>query len=296
MAKPKGRPAGKRKGQKKKTQQDPGRQIVERVGRSILTNAERAYASLLNDPCNAPTANITLGDGTSGTIQRFENDFIMSTDASITTIALCYQPGVPVIRHAYANAGTDAANLTWASGFTAPGSATLGAAERYRCLAACMQVFWAGAETDRQGYIAMGNATGGASNGVTTTPAELRTALPYALRFPDTHAGIKWRPHEDDLSFTTIGLGNQHSSIYMVISGLPANTPIRVRCVGVYEYQNGIALGGGTVLAQYGDSTVTHPNLWRKALGALDRTGHWLLDNAESIVGAAAKTATVLKG
>lgn len=257
----------------------PGTMVKAKVPRSFLSKGEAAYARLLADPCNAPYAPGMLSNGTTGNIQRFETDFLILTGATETAINICASPVGNVVRHAFSS--SDTTDLSWSSAYTFPGSGVISTSARYRPLAACLQVYWVGSEQSRQGIVALGNANSG-YNG--TTSKEIRSALPYVGRMPDQHVGIKWRPTAEDLEFKNVGSTNTSStSMWAQMSGLPVSTYMRIRIVCVYEWEVDMSLSAGIVIPQYSADASNGVSLYEKAIAWLDKSGHWLLDNAEAI-------------
>lgn len=256
----------------------PGTMTVARVPRSFLTQAERAYARLLSDPCNAPYAPGMLSNGSLGNIQRFETDFLIATGATETAINIVASPVGAYIRHAFSS--SDTTDLTWTSAYTFPGASAVITAARFRPLAACLQVYWVGSEQARQGVVALGNANSGFAG---TTSKEIRSALPYVGRVPDQHVGIKWRPTAEDLEFKNAAAPDSTTGMWCQISGLPVSTSMRIRIICVYEWEVSMSLSSGVVIPQYSADTGSGTSVYEKAIAWLDKSGHWLLDNAEAI-------------
>lgn len=247
-----------------------------------LGKGDMAYAKLLYDPCNAPYAPGMLADGMGFQVQRFETDFVhdIATNTNVT-FAIC--PSAMAIR----NSGTisDTTNLTWGSSYAFPGSGVISAqANRFRCLAACVQVTWAGTEANRQGIVAMGNLATAVSWATTVTTNEIRTSLPYVVRTPDQTVGMKWRPTDTDVDMQ-LGSANsqQGNAIYLQVSGVPNNTQVRIRVVAVMEWEPNAVAGIGIPVQQYAPPGVEDNDRFTRVLAWLDKSGHWLLDNAAAI-------------
>lgn len=279
---------GKATGQAKR----PDRKAT--VPRSVaLSPGDRRYARLLNDPCNAPFSLGMVADGYGTNAARFCGDYVLVTGAGESSINVCLVPSQMAFWQA--NGTTDTTNLTWTSPFTFPGAASMANAARVRCLAACLQVSWVGTEQSRIGYLALGNAPRHAAASGNTTPAELRTSLPYGTRLPNDSVGIKWRPSDTDLAFSTAGTDNAlASAVYAQVSGLLPSSSIRVRVVVVMEWENGASFGIGTPIPQYPPADQGDGDRFIRAMQWLDRTGHWLLDNGAAFGHAASAAIKLL--
>lgn len=243
----------------------------------------KAYARLLADPCNAPFRMGMTGNGSGTNVQRFVSDFLAQSGATGTATTLCVIPTSGAIYHGFSSAG--GANITFISGFTFPGSAKIGSASKWRVLSCCVEVMWTGSELNRQGHVAMGNVPLGAGGSPPTglTPDELRGAMPYIAKLPDSAIGIKWRPNELDLAWRpSSGTGNE-TAIYLQVAGHPVNNDLRVRVTSVIEWEDNIQFGGGQVTTAYPTQAKDAQDIWAKSIALLDKSGHWLLTNAEAL-------------
>lgn len=267
--------AGKPGNQKRKKAPNPSR--------LPLSAAEKAYARLLYDPCNAPIQLGMVADGYGTNVQRFSYDFAVLTGATDTSMTLCISPSNLFIKHGFQS--SDTANITFSSAYPFPGSGVISAnARRYRCLAACAQITWVGAEQSRQGILAMGNAPDYASSTTGATPSEVRSSLGYVTRIPDQTVGIKWRPSEFDLDWTiNNNATSNRNAIWLQAAGLPVSTTMRIRVVAVMEWDVDVGLNTGVPIPQYPPATQSNPNTLERALSWLDKQGHWLLDNGKAI-------------
>lgn len=265
------------------------------VPRGVLSTGDRRYARLLADPCNAPYSVGMVADGFGTSAQRFVGDYLIVTGATESSINLCVVPSQMTIYTA--NSIGDNTNLTWTSGYTFPGAAVLATAGRARCIAACIQASWHGSEQSRHGLLAMGNAPRLAAANANTTPGELRASMPYVVRMPGETVGIKWRPNENDLSFSTVGADNAlASALYVQASALSANTAIRFRVVVVMEWEAHPSLSSGTPIPQYPPKEQGDGDRFIRAMQWLDKTGHWLLDNGAAVGHAASAALQLLAG
>lgn len=242
-----------------------------------------AYARLLADPCVAPYQAGMIGNGQGSYIGRFTTDFTTTSGATQVATVVCVCPTGNVIYHAHTDSGT--ANLTFGSAFPFPGSAKTSTASRFRVLSACAEVMWTGSELNRAGHVAMGNAPLGAGGSPSTslTADEIRTGLPYIVKLPDAAVGIKWRPNERDLEWQTPATESTETALWLQVAGHPVSTQLRWRVTAVVEWDDPIQLGSGVTHNQYAPPSSGTTDVWSRALSFLDKTGHWLLTNAEAI-------------
>lgn len=268
--------AGKRGKQKGKPKPAVPRQVA--IAKDVA-----AYARLLADPCAAPYHAGMLGNGQGTYVGRFVSDFTTLSGASDTTTSLCICPTGLAIYHGYANSGTG--NITFLSAYPFPGSAKANGANRFRVLSVCAEVLWTGSEQTRSGHVSMGNAPVGAGGAPSTSLSadEIRSGLPYIAKLPDNAVGIKWRPNERDLEWQTPAAEATETAIWMQVAGHPVSTTLRWRVTAVIEWDDPIQLGGGTPFNQYPPPTPGGLDIWSRALSFLDRSGHWLLTNAEAL-------------
>lgn len=255
--------------------------------RFSLTQGELGYARLLADPCNAPLVHGPFGDGSGGMISRFESDFIYGYSSTDVNGSLAFLPSGP---SCYENVTlTDTTTFAYNAGvFAPPGSAFLQAnCSSYRCLAACIQVYWPGTELNRQGIISVGCLPAEAVFNTDNTVSKLRTLSQYVERTPAGMAEIKWQPTSFDTQFTDAGDAassgsgvdsklstSRRNALVVTHAGLPANVGMRVRIVAVYEWKPRV--GSGFVTASSASPAGTVANTLRY----LESTGDWMYRGA----------------
>lgn len=269
------------------------------VGR--VTAAEAQYAKLLADPCNGPLVSGPFGDGGGGFVSRFESDIIINNTLLQTCAALAFVPGEPKVFTSGTNLTIEDQVITWSDGsaFT-PGFGFLNAnASQFRCLAACIQVYWPGTELNRQGIVSVGQASGEAvlTDGV-LTPRELRIASTYVERTPAGMMELKWRPSEYDTMWSEFNteregvipaLVGKKSAIFVSGAGLPTDVGLRVRIVAVYEWKPKMSIGSGLVVPT-GYGQVKQGSL-QGTLAWLDSLGDWMYSSAHTVGVTASKLA-----
>lgn len=269
----------------KNKQKRSKRKRGQAVGRTNipLTEAEAQYATLLADPCSAPLVH-GLWPGSNGAVlQRFETDFIPSAlngagDATTTSWACLYVPGSNYLFFLTTVAGTAAVQDTTPGVFKRSGGNECAPAQfvnfgHTRAVAACMQLYFPGAENTRSGVVSMGvvpasaaykaiwQADGGFTSTDVVTAAQLRSNCVLTERMPQNKLEIKWFPGAGDaFSFnyqqkmanagTALPDALQgRNALLVVASGFPAGVYPRVRIVNAVEWTGSASLMTGSVIA-----------------------------------------------
>jgi hypothetical protein len=217
--------------------------------------AAKAYARLLQDPCNAPLVH-PIGCPTGGILVRAQSITSLGSPTA-TAGVLHWTPGaiglnnVELLTSSVLNLNT--ATLMAVSA-DAPGRAFLVSnASAVRCVAACAKIMWDGAESARAGRIAYGNSVGGFLDvGSTPTPGSIMPNLETMERMPQTKAEIRWCPNEFDLAYADPSVNtpqsekDRRSALTVAAVSFPANTYVTIELTAVYEYlpvpTSGIAL------------------------------------------------------
>lgn len=254
--------------------------------RFSLTQGELAYARLLNDPCNAPLVHGPFGDGSGGMISRFESDFIWGASPICFNGILGFLPSGPSLYQGLTVNDLDTVTLSGMSG--APGSDFLNAnASAYRCLAACIQLYWPGTELNRSGIVSVGCLPAELVFSTDCSSARVRTLSQFVERTPEGMVEIKWQPTTYDSMFTDAGdaassgsgidskLGtSRRNSLVATFSGVPSNVGMRARVVAVYEWKPRVGSGFVTSSAASPAGTVSN------TLRYLESTGNWMYRGA----------------
>jgi len=260
-----------------------GTKLLYRERQLSLDNTARAYAKLLADPCGADLT-YPLYPGTGGGILvRCESYVTLFNSATSTGGVIHWVPGALNTSVGVANNffyGTDTGTtITMAPGAQnwIPGSGLVANASGIRCIAACAQVMWPGAELNRQGFVLGGNTAGSfiKSGAVLANSAVANGYLSTHLRIPDSDVEFVWRPTSVDGEFlnpadTTLELEG-HGALTIAINNIPVSTGIRLRTVAVYEflptYTSGFATSNN--VKSRSANTMDH------VLDALDGAGDW---------------------
>lgn len=277
----------KNKGKAKAAKQ--ARRVPRPVGQLALSDSAKRYAALLADPCNGDLVSGPFGDGSGGMVARFEREYFVVGGAGSTAAAFAFCPALCNFTFASGATITDTSTITWSTNTdlaAPPGLSFLTSnATSFRPLACCMQVYWTGTELNRQGVVSLGRMPAEVFDDTTLTVARIRTSSQYSERTPDTCSEIIWRPQEQDLYFKHTGLtgtplgfsnGSQNTALVMTGAYLPADTPLRVRIVVVYEWVPDPLSGFKTTTGR----VTSKPHRLADILGALDRTGDWMSGTA----------------
>jgi hypothetical protein len=227
-------------------------------------------------------------------VARFESDFTILGGATDTAGGIFWIPG-----GIGSNAGSASGLLQYfaaSSGATTtlqnlPASQNPGypflasSASAVRVVSACMQVFWAGSENSRAGYISYGGTTGAqVIIGGSYSADGISQVFPNVTRTPMDHIEIKLRPTAADQDWTQPSLPtlqpdlNRKGAIGFTVKGIPSSTGIRVRLVAVYEWQP-LANQG---LVTPDNARNTSVNTLDHVVNFLDRTGNWVIRAAHA--------------
>jgi len=257
------------------------------VSRPILDRRAIEYAKLLSDPCNGPLVHGLANDWFGGILSRVEFDFVANQSGTETGSFGVYVPGLNQLWSSGVAIVSDSTPLTPTVGAVFPfiSSSTVGT---YRCLSACLQLMYPGAELNRSGVIAMGNFVSGDVLDLpgTLTTGYLRSACQYSQRMPAGTAALSWRPTAQDLNFVAANAGDlssnaletKHGAIAFSTAGGPAGVGVRVRVVAVYEWRPPANFGINT-----GNRFPSSNNTLAQVLNYLDSRGDWLKDAGRAI-------------
>lgn len=206
-----------------------------------------AYARLLADPCAAKLAHPLYAGGEGGYLMRVESDQIINNAATDVGSFGYWCPGAVAtgslttgISATFVTSDTASQAVT-STALTAPGKAWLLAnAGAARCVAACLQISFPGAELNRSGIVAVGQANYGKFTSNSFSPSELRTMAERVRRMPDGMVEIRLVPNFDSQGYSTpnssVSDDKGLPALFFSVFGIPVNTGIRVRLVAVYEW------------------------------------------------------------
>lgn len=279
----------KKNGNKKaKTQRKSIKMVVPRGPR--LDKAAADYAALIANPCTGPLVPGPFGDGGSGLIVRTELDQVFDAQATANSSFIGFIPGTATVY--YAGTTTLAGDATvftpTATAASSPGATYLGAnAASFRCLAACLQVYYPGSELTRAGITAVGQLpAANLVNSAVSSTAQIRTACQYVERVPAQMSEIIWRPSNYDLEWTEPGVGaegasltGKRSAIYSSTTGIPVSTGMRYRLIAVYEYLPLTNAGLVTPIVAQTSSN----NTFQDVIHKLDSLGDWMYHGAMAV-------------
>jgi hypothetical protein len=252
-----------------------------------MDRAALDYAALLADPCNGPLVSGPFGDGSGGVVSRFERDIVINNSGADTGAALVFIPALATVQGSSAAIVNDTGTITFANVATAdmPGYNYLSTnAGQFRCLAACVQIYWPGSELNRQGIVSVGQFPADIVTDAVVSTSDIRTASPYVERMPDGMVELKWRPTAYETTWQraanvtdTATDWDKYTALAVSAAGIPVSTGLRVRMVAVYEWIPRPGTGSG--LTTIHRTTVKTGSL-SNIIAALDRTGDWMYNGA----------------
>lgn len=267
-----------------------GKQVIVSKPKGFnLTEAEYKYAALLADPCNGPLVAGCFGDGSGGMVSRFESDGILGDGTGVTSTALAFVPGAAAAWTSGTN--SDFATPVWngVSASLVPGGSFLTTnSGQFRCLAACVQVYWPGTEFNRQGLVSMVQTTANVVNNASANVAAIRAASTHVCRMPENYVELKWVPSEWELEMRSKAVTASHeefsrfSALLVTFSGLPPATPVRYRMVGVYEWVPAVQVG----LAAINTNPAPSQGQLNRVLAYLGNAGRWAYTTSHQAAGA----------
>lgn len=262
-----------------------------------LDASARAYANLLADPCNAPLVHPTYSGSDGAYLVRFNTVNTYGLVATSTSGLLHWIPGAVNASGGLNNSllynespsSATAATMTAVNNLYTPGGLFLQAnASNYRCVAACITVYWAGSELTRAGIVSTGNTDGALlTPGASVQPGTVFPVLSHTERVPDGKIELRWRPSSADQLFQssstmvtnpTTNDTAKNAALTLFYYGLPAGVGITVEMTAVYEYIPSITLG----LSVAPTSRNTSNNTLDQVINALDSTGDWVRKGAHA--------------
>lgn len=220
-------------------------------------------------------------------MSRFERDIVINNTATDVGAALAFIPGLAQAQISSAPITNDTGVITFTplTSTDVPGFSFLTTnAGQFRCLAACIQVYWPGSELNRQGIVSLGQFPADIVTDAVVATSDIRTASPYVERMPEGMCELKWRPTAYETTWQrannvvdTATDWDKYTAITLTAAGIPVSTGVRVRMVAVYEWIPKPGTGSG--LTTIHRTTVKTGSL-SNIIAALDRTGDWMYNGA----------------
>lgn len=249
--------------------------------------ASSDYAALLADPCNGPLVSGPFGDGSGGVVSRFERDIVINSTSTDVGAALVFIPGLATAQVSNAPITSDGTPITFTNvpNGDMPGNGFLTTnAGHFRCLAACVQVYWPGTELNRQGIVSLGQFPADIATDAVVSTSDIRTASPYVERMPDGMCELKWRPSTYETTWQRMNNvvdtstdWDKYTALTVTAAGIPVSTGLRVRMVAVYEWVPKPGASNGLVTIH---RTTVKTGSLSNIISALDRTGDWMYNGA----------------
>jgi len=230
------------------------------------------YAQLLMNPCEAALVHPVYGGSDGAYLIRLTST---QTFGAGSAFALQWTPGAV---GGLADASSDVSLLVReASAFATPGTITAVAnsvvtggkwlranASSSRCVAACAQVFYTGAESARAGLLYFGHANGSVlgepyRQASSISCANVAAGCPSALKTPAAQLELVWKPslndslwHETDVEASAELLSRKGS---IILAGQALPSAITVRFTAVYEYMPDVISSEGITFPQQGTAS-----------------------------------------
>lgn len=264
-----------------------------------------AYARLLRNPCGAELAHPVYSGGSGGYLVRVEKDFLVATTLTSTCSYGWFAPSNMSPTNGATTFGTfdttsdlNSGSAVGAAAEEQPGFAFLSSvAQGVRCVSACLQVSYPGAELNRSGIVGLGTTTLAIAAGANTA-AGMRTLATKVARTPDGVLEVKWTPNDAAQHYVNPNDSNASGNfeddfpaLFYTAAGLPAGVGLRVRLVAVYEWLPRSTMG---VIGTPGDNVTKSRNTLNHVINALRNAGDWAFEgftsagHAASSIGAAA--------
>jgi len=248
------------KNARKRNQQSSKRKPVPRSiapTQSGFDSASAAYLRLLADPCAADMVAPTYGGTGSGYLMRTK--YVLAAGA-VTDSVFEFTPQFATQPYRLSTAGTTGGALSAAGLVTLP-TQLVNIAGTYRCVAACMKVYYTGSELTRQGIVASA-LTGGPYLLAGVTPIEAAPGFAekstrYVRLGTEMHE-VRWVPQESDQTFVsttqpeTVSDGPaEGATLQMIVVNAPAST-IQYEVTAVWEWtprtDPGSSTAGGSIV------------------------------------------------
>lgn len=227
-----------------------------------LDMAAKRYAQLLRDPCNGPLVRPVYSTESSYLI-RVESDGVFHNAVGVTGGGGYFCPALlstsatgtkGSVAFFDSTSDSSAASLQLTLDGRQPGYTFFnGLSNAIRPVAACVQLSYDGAEQLRGGSFGLGQSTWEAFNPagtpISTTTYALRNNSTVVGRMPPGIAEMRMVPDPSQTQYgdpARTGIfanDTQSPALFWSVTGLPANTGVRVRFVCVYEWRPSNSLG-----------------------------------------------------
>jgi hypothetical protein len=253
---------------------------VTKTASHRLDEAAQRWLKLIRDPCGADlTVPCYAGTGEGYLIRCKDIVNIPATAVDgVYEFTPPYYAGSNV-RYSWANAvggGLGTAENYYTNAFLQ--SAVVG---RFRPVAACVKVYYIGAELDRKGSVGLNLSAGRtieAGEAIAGTASSWLTSGGFTGRTPKDHYEVKWAPCEGDSAWwpkmpdesEIVGVSNTGNSMTVAFTGVPAGS-LRLEYTTIYEWQPSEEVSQGLVTSAKGPSSRNHINEILYALGEIGK-------------------------
>lgn len=264
----------------------PKNMRLQRTLRAGLDRMGLAYARLLQDPCGAPLAYPVWGSQEGSLLVKTEQIINVGVDAANLNGVFAWCPGTATTtafatmiecKSLASNTNIQTATAS-GTGYTvtdlqanSPGRVFLTTQTSvYRPIAACVEVMYNGSESSRSGSIGGGCVAGGTWYNTIITADQIAALVPHGERTPVGKTEFLWYPSGSDDIFQdpSDAIASQQverrNSIIVNWAGLAANTGLRIKLTGIYEYKPKVASGIAMPTPEAGSR-----NTMREVLGSI---------------------------
>lgn len=247
--------------------------ITKNTNRQKLSKAEKAarkrnakmdpVASLLLDPCNGDPS-VPFYNGEGGYSQRFVKTFTVTTGATDTALNFAFFPGALMTSQGTAATSSTILTNQFTTSGTA-GSSYLGSnANKFRCKAACVEMWSSQAPLNITGTVAFGVVPATVQqSGSATTVDSLIAVLTHQTKLTADIIECLWYPGVADGDFcnystlpsTTMPVtADDQNTIVFAANGLPVSTSYTFRVTWVAEWVPKVGLEVASPVAGSGNT------------------------------------------
>lgn len=212
-----------------------------------LDEGARRHIRLLHDPCNAPLVRPAYETSAGGLLVRYRRMIEFATGAGQTAFVVGFLPHENAVHYRVAADSTTPGALVSQEVFTGLDTVAGASQFSYRCVAACVRGICLTSELNRSGIVCAGSVDSDVviptDASQTTSVGTVQGVLPVSTRMPSRAIEVLWTPGESSHQYRTADvagivsplLGTHNNACVLAVSGMPAQTGMRVEFTAVYE-------------------------------------------------------------
>lgn len=216
-------------------------------GMRTLDEGARRHIRLLQDPCNAPLVRPAYETSAGGLLVRYRRVVELAINANQTAFIMGFLPHENALHFKVYTDSTTPAALSSQEVFTGLDTVAGASQFSYRCVAACARGICLASELNRSGVVCAGSVDSDVviptDAAQTTSVAAVQAVLPVSTRMPSRAIEVLWTPGESSHQYRTIDvgglpsplLGTHNNACVLAVSGMPAQSGMRVELTAVYE-------------------------------------------------------------